>query len=144
MHLGLKRTSGNSSKYIAYKLNDNTQEYIKNIALKFVFRVKFKDNSSIDYKKTQIVNATTNYVNNLGENDLSIDGLFEEIKAAVPDISYINLIKLNNYNNGEVQTIMNDTTVKTELLTVSQKIVTDSDGNITFEPDVTVNVVNSD
>ena len=39
---------------------------------------------------------------------------------------------------------MNDTTVKTELLTVSQKIVTDSDGNITFEPDVTVNVVNSD
>lgn len=144
MHLGLKRTSGNSSKYIAYKLNDNTQEYIKNIALKFVFRVKFKDNSSIDYKKTQIVNATTNYVNNLGDNDLSIDGLFEEIKAAVPDIAYINLIKLNNYNNGEVQTIMNDTTVKTELLTVSQKIVTDSDGNITFEPDVTVNVVNSD
>lgn len=144
IYVGLKRTSGNSSKYSAFKLSDNTTEYIKNIALKFVFRVKFKSAESVDYKKQQIIDATSSYVNSLADNDLSIDGLFEIIKSAVPDIQYINLTQLNNYYNGDVQTILNNIDVKTELLTVSQKITKDSDGNITFVPDITVNVVNSD
>jgi hypothetical protein len=118
--------------------------YIDNIALKFVFRVKFKSSESVEYKRSQIIEATSNYVNNLGENDLSIDGLFEKIKEAVPDIQYINLIQLNNYYNGEVQTIINNPDVKSELLTVSQTTSTDSDGNITFVPDITVNVVNAE
>ena len=144
IYCGLKNTSGNSKKYSAYKLSTNETEYIKNIALKFVFRVKFKNAEAIDYKVEQIIAATSNYVNNLGDNDLSIDGLFEKIKEAVPDIQYINLTQLNNYFNGEVQTILNDPEVKTELLTIAQKVVTDSDGNISFEPDVTVNVVATD
>jgi hypothetical protein len=144
IYMGLKQTSGKSSKYQAYKLSDNSTEAINNIALKFVFRVKFKSSESVEYKRSQIIEATSNYVNNLGENDLSIDGLFEKIKEAVPDIQYINLIQLNNYYNGEVQTIINNPDVKSELLTVSQTTSTDSDGNITFVPDITVNVVNAE
>lgn len=143
-HAGLKRTSGNSRKYKAYKMSTNSFEYIKNIALKLTFRVRFKENGSIEYKKNQIINTTVKHIENLGDDNLSIDGLFEDIKAAVPDIDYINIVNINDYYNGEVQTIMNDISVTDEVLTVSQRIVTNSDGDIDFEPDITVNIVNTE
>ena len=67
--------------------------------------------------------------------------MFDSIKSAVPDILYINILQMNNYTNGEVQTILNDTSITDEVLTVSQKIVYDSDGNISFKPNITVQVV---
>lgn len=143
IYMGLIRTSGRSTKYKAYRLSENTSEYINNIAVKLVFRVKFKSPDSVDYKKTEIINAAAKYINEL-ESDLSIDGLFEKVKESVPDIQYINLIQLNNYYNGEVQTIIGDSENNDELLTVSQKTEIDSDGNITFVPDITVQVVNSE
>ena len=109
--------------------------------MKFVFRVKYKDNDSLEYKESRIVNAVINYINNIGNNDVSIDAMFDSIKSAVPDILYINILQMNNYTNGEVQTILNDTSITDEVLTVSQKIVYDSDGNISFKPNITVQVV---
>ena len=139
--LGLQTTSGASKKYRAYNLETNNGEYLNNIALKFTFRVKYKDNSSLDYKRDQIINATVNYVNNLGDNNLSTDQLFDAIKAEVPDIEYINILNINNYTNGSVQTIINDTSVSSEMLTLSQKVIVDDNGDVDFEPDVTINVV---
>jgi len=138
---GLKNTSGKSTKYSAYLLSSNTTEFISNIALKLEFRVKFKTNESIEYKRSQIISTTANYIETLGDNNLSADGLFEAIKEVVPDIEYINIVRINDYKNGEVQTIMNDTSVSTEVLTVSQKVTTTADGTIVFEPDITVSVV---
>lgn len=141
IYCGLYRTSGKSKKFKAYKLSDGSQEPLNNVAMKFVFRVKYKDNDSLEYKESRIVNAVINYINNIGDNDVSIDAMFDSIKSAVPDILYINILQMNNYTNGEVQTILNDTSVTDEVLTVSQKIVYDSDGNISFKPNITVQVV---
>ena len=141
IYCGLYRTSGKSKKFKAYKLSDGTQEQLNNVAMKFVFRVKYKDNDSLEYKESRIVNAVINYINNIGNNDVSIDAMFDSIKSAVPDILYINILQMNNYTNGEVQTILNDTSITDEVLTVSQKIVYDSDGNISFKPNITVQVV---
>ena len=138
---GLKNTSGKSSKYKAYILSSNSYEYISNIALKIEFRVKFKTNESIDFKRSQIISTTANYIETLGDNNFSTDSLFEAIKGVVPDIEYINIVRINDYKNGEVQTIENDTSVSTEVLTVSQKVTSTDDGSIVFEPDITVNVV---
>ena len=77
----------------------------------------------------------------MGNNNFSTDSLFEAIKSVVPDIEYINIVRINDYKNGEVQTILNDTSVSTEVLTVSQKVTSTDDGLITFEPDITINVV---
>lgn len=141
---GLKRTSGNSKKYKAYIMSTGELEYLKNIAIKMTLRVKFKDNDSLDYKTNQVIEATTNYIKNLGNNNLTIDKLFEDIKSAVPNIDYINIVNINDYYNGSVQTIINDTSVSDEILTVSQKLTTDENGDVDFEPDITVNVVNSE
>lgn len=138
---GLYRTSGKSKKFAAYKLNTGVTEPLNNVAMKFVFRVKYKNNESLDYKEDQIVKAVMNYINNIGDNDVSMDAMFDSIKTSVPDIQYINIIQMNNYINGEVQTILNDTSITDEVLTVSQKIVYDENGNITFKPNITVQVV---
>lgn len=138
---GLKNTSGKSSKYRAYLLSSNTTEFITNIALKIEFRVKFKTNESIEFKRSQIISTTANYIETLGDNNFSTDRLFEAIKVVVPDIEYINIVRINDYKNGEVQTILNDTSVSTEVLTVSQKVTFADDGSTVFEPDITVNVV---
>lgn len=138
---GLKNTSGKSTKYKAYLLSSNSTEFITNIALKIEFRVKFKTNESIEFKRSQIITTTANYIETLGNNNFSTDKLFEAIKVVVPDIEYINIVRINDYKNGEVQTILNDTSVSTEVLTVSQKVTSTDDGSIKFEPDITVNVV---
>ncbi len=139
--LGLQTTSGSSKKYKAFNLATSEAEQLKNIALKFTFRVKYKDSTSLDYKRDQIINATVSYINNLGDNNLSMDQLFDAIKSEVPDIEYINILNINNYTNGSVQTILNDPNVSSEVLTLSQKIVVDENGDVDFEPDVTINVV---
>lgn len=139
--LGLQTTSGSSKKYKAFNLATSEAEQLKNIALKFTFRVKYKDSTSLDYKRDQIINATVSYINNLGDNNLSMDQLFDAIKSEVPDIEYINILNINNYTNGSVQTILNDPNVSSEVLTLSQKIVIDDNGDVDFEPDVTINVV---
>ena len=139
---GLKNTSGKSTKYKAFLLSSNTSEYISNIALKIEFRIKFKTNESINYKCSQIISTTVSYIENLGNDNFSTDSLFEAIKNVVPDIEYINIVRINDYKNGEVQTILNDTNVSTEVLTVSQKVTfNNDDGTISFEPDITINVV---
>ena len=73
---------------------------------------------------------------------MSIDNLFNVIKNKVPDIEYINILRINTYTNGEVQTILNDTSVTNEVLTISQKLVVDETGDIDFVPDITVYTVN--
>lgn len=143
IYASLKRTSGNSLKYKAYLLNSDSTEGLKNIALSIVYRVKFQDNLTIESKKQLIIDSTVEYINNLGNSSLSIDNLFEFVKRACPNIEYINITKINNYKNGEVQTILNDTSITNEVLTVSQKITTDENGNITFKPDITVDVINN-
>lgn len=142
--IGLNNTSGKSKKYKAYKLNDGSKENLNNIAMSFVFRVKYKEDTSLEYKEEQIKSAVISYINNIGEQDLSVDKLFDTIKSYVPDIVYINIEKMNNYKYGEVQTIVNDTSVTDEVLTVSQKMITTDTGDIDFEPDITVNVVQID
>lgn len=138
---GLKRTSGISHKYKAYNLNTGESKYINNIALSIHFRVKFNDNISNDYKEKEIIDATVQYISELGDNDLSIDNLFDYIKQTVTDIKYINLLKINDYYNGEVQTITNDTSVTDESITISQKVTVSEDGKIEFTPNVTVDVI---
>lgn len=145
IYAGLKRTSGRSSKYKAHLLNTGANVYLDNIALRLGFRVSFKNTETIEYKKQSIIDSTVNYVNNLGDDPFSVDGLFEYIKNEVPDIAYINITKINDYTNGEVQTILNDISVTNEILTVSQQVVVDdTTGDISFEPNVTVEVINSE
>lgn len=142
---GLKRTSGRSSKYKAHILSTGADVYINNIALRLSFRVSFKNTETIEYKKQLIIDSTVSYINNLGDDPFSVDSLFEYIKNEVPDIAYINITRINDYTNGEVQTILNDISVTNEILTVSQKIVVDKDtGDISFEPDINVEVINSE
>lgn len=141
MYIGLSNTSGSSKKFRAHILSTNTYEYLNDIALRFEFRVKYNDEENIDYKNQQIVNSTMDYVRNIGDNNFSVDKLFDAIKDNVPDIEYINIIKINEYSNGEVQTILNDASVTNEVLTVSQKMVIDDEGDIDFEPNITINVV---
>lgn len=142
--IGLSNTTGKSSKFKAHKLSTNTYEALNDVALNFEFRVKYLDNANIEYKNQQIVNSTMEYINNIGDNNISIDKLFSAIKSKVPDIEYINIIKINNYLNGEVQTILNDTSINNEVLTVSQKIVIDDSGDIDFEPNISISVVQSE
>ena len=144
IYAGLKRTSGQSNKYKAYLLTTGANQYITNIALKIAYRVKFKDDNTIDYKKQNIIDYTVKYINNIGDDCFSVDGLFEYIKTQVPDIEYINITKINDYENGSVQTILNDISVTNEILTISQKVVIGSDGDITFEPNITVDVINTE
>lgn len=139
--LGLQITSGASNKYKAIHLSTGDLEYIKNIALSINIDVKFKDGDEDDYKKNQIVSTIVKYINNLGDNNFTVDAMFDNIKSSIPDIEYINIRKINSYTNGEVQTILNDPNVSGEVLTIGQKIAVDDSGNITFEPDVTVNVI---
>ena len=139
--IGLNSTSGKSKKFKAYKLTDGSEEYLNNIAMSFVFRVKYKEDTSLEYKEEQIKNSVINYINSIGDQDVSIDKMFDNIKSAVPDIVYINIEGMNTYKYGEVQTIMNDTSVIDEVLTVSQKMTTTETGDIDFEPNITVNVV---
>ena len=119
--IGLNTTSGKSKKYKAYKLNDGSKENLNNIAMSFVFRVKYNEDTSLEYKEEQIKSAVISYINNIGEQDLSVDKMFDTIKSYVPDIVYINIEKMNTYKYGEVQTITNDTSITDEVLTVSQK-----------------------
>ena len=140
-HVGLKTTSGNSRKFTAQILASDTKEYIKNIALSIEYKVKFKDNESIETKCALIRDATMEYINNIGDSNLSIDNMFEYVKNECPNIEYINLIRINSYKNGAVQTILNDASVTNEVLTVSQKVIYNEDGSISFEPDITIDVV---
>lgn len=142
IYAGLKRTSGQSNKYKAYILSSGANQFIKNIALRISYRVKFKNNDTIDYKKQNIVDYTVKYINGIGDDCFSIDGLFEYIKTQVPDIEYINITKINDYENGSVQTILNDISVTNEILTVSQKVIVSDNGEISFEPNITVDVIN--
>lgn len=142
IYAGLKRTSGQSNKYKAYILSSGANQFIKNIALRISYRVKFKNNDTIDYKKQNIVDYTVKYINSIGDDCFSIDGLFEYIKTQVPDIEYINITKINDYENGSVQTILNDISVTNEILTVSQKVIVSDNGEISFEPNITVDVIN--
>ena len=142
IYAGLKRTSGQSNKYRAYILSSGANQFIKNIALRISYRVKFKNNDTIEYKKQNIVDYTVKYINGIGDDCFSIDGLFEYIKTQVPDIEYINITKINDYENGSVQTILNDPTVTNEILTVSQKVIVSDNGEISFEPNITVDVIN--
>lgn len=142
IYAGLKRTSGQSNKYRAYILSSGANQFIKNIALRISYRVKFKNNDTIDYKKQNIVDYTVKYINSIGDDCFSIDGLFEYIKTQVPDIEYINITKINDYENGSVQTILNDVSVTNEILTVSQKVIVSDNGEISFEPNITVDVIN--
>lgn len=142
--IGLNTTSGKSKKFKAYKLNDGSKENLNNIAMSFVFRVKYNEDTSLEYKEEQIKTAVISYINNIGEQDLSVDKMFDTIKSYVPDIVYINIEKMNTYKYGEVQTITNDTSITDEVLTVSQKMITTDTGDIDFEPDITVNVVQID
>lgn len=141
MKLGLQTTSGVSSKYKAIHLSTGETEFIKNIALSIGVNVKFKEADIDDYKKKQVISAIVKYINELGDNNFTVDAMFDNIKSSVPDIEYINIRKINSYTNGEVQTILNDPNVSGEVLTIGQKIAVDDSGNITFEPDVTVNVI---
>ena len=142
IYAGLKRTSGQSNKYKAYILSSGANQFIKNIALRISYRVKFKNNDTIDYKKQNIIDYTVKYINGIGDDCFSIDGLFEYIKTQVPDIEYINITKINDYENGSVQTILNDVSVTNEILTVSQKVIVSDNGEISFEPNITVDVIN--
>lgn len=139
--LGLQTTSGASQKYKAIHLANNSTEYIKNIALSISISVKYKESSDSDYNTEQVRNAIVSYINNLGDDNFTVDAMFENIKNVVPDIDYINLLKINNYYNGEVQTILNDLNSSSELLTIGQKVVVDDDGNIDFEPDINISVI---
>lgn len=141
MFVALNFTSGRSNKFKAFKLSSGGNEYLNDIAMSFTFRVKYSDDSSLEYKEDAIKTAVMKYISELGDSDLSVDKMFDSIKSAVPDIVYINIEKMNNYRYGEVQTILNDKTVTDEVLTVSQKIVTTETGDIDFVPDITVNVV---
>lgn len=142
---GLKRTSGLSNKYKAHLLTTGAEQYIKNIALKISYRVKFKNSETLDYKKQSIIDSTVEYINNIGDECFSVDSLFEYIKNQVPDIDYINITKINDYENGSVQTILNDVSVTNEILTVSQKVVVNPDtGDISFEPNIAVEVINTE
>lgn len=144
IYAGLKRTSGTSNKYKAHLLTTGANVFIDNIALRLAFRVSFKNNETVDYKKQNIIDSSVDYINNLGDDPFSVDGLFEHIKSNVPDIAYINITRINDYTNGEVQTILNDISVTNEILTVSQKVVVDDDtGDISFEPNISVEVINS-
>lgn len=142
--IGLYNTSGKSSKFMAYKLNTNSREYLNDLALSISYKVKYLSSENVDYKNELIKTATVNYIKNIGSSNFSVDKLFEEIKNFVPDIEYINIININNYKNGEVQTILNDTSIVDEILTVSQKITTDENGDIDFEPDISIDVVQVD
>jgi hypothetical protein len=142
--IGLSNTSGKSKKFMAYKLANNSKEYLNDLALSLEFKVKYYTNENFTYKNEQIKSATMDYIANIGDNIFSVDKLFETIKNVVPDIEYINIIKINNYKNGEVQTILNDTSISDEVLTVSQKLTTDDTGDIDFEPDITIDVVQVD
>lgn len=139
--ISLNNTSGKSKKFKAYRLIDGMTENLNNIAMSFIFRVKYSENTSLDYKETQIKNSVINYINNIGDNDLSVDKMFDEIRSSVPDILYINIEKINTYKYGEVQTIMNDTSITDEILTIAQRLITTEDGDIDFEPNITINVV---
>lgn len=145
IYAGLKRTSGTSTKYKAHLLTTGTNKFLDNIALRLSFRVSFKNTETIDYKQQAIIDSTVEYINNLGDDCFSVDSLFEYIKNKVPDIEYINITKINDYENGSVQTILNDVSVTNEILTVSQKVVVDSDtGDISFEPNINVEVINTE
>lgn len=141
IYAGLKRTTGTSSKYKAIILSTDTTEFLSNIALSIKLRVKFKNTISSSEKEQTIIDKTAEYISNLGDDTFTVDALFEYIKTYVTDIEYINIIKINDYYNGSVQTITNDTTVTNEVLTVAQKIVTADDGTISFKPDITVNII---
>lgn len=145
IYAGLKRTSGTSTKYKAHLLTTGANQYLKNIAIKLAFRVSFKNTETIDYKQQAIIDSTVEYINNIGDECFSVDSLFEYIKNKVPDIEYINVTKINDYENGSVQTILNDVSVTNEILTVSQKVIVDSTtGDISFEPNITVEVINAE
>ena len=140
-YISLNNTSGKSNKFKAYNLTSGLLENLNNIAMNFVFRVKYNENVSLDYKEDQIKAAVLNYITNIGDKDLSVDKMFDTIKSYVPDIVYINIEKINTYKFGEVQTIMNDDSINDEILTVAQKLITTEDGDIDFEPNIVVNVV---
>ena len=142
--IGLFNTSGKSTKFMASKLSNNSYENLNNLALSISYRVKYNTNDNIEYNNEQIKNATMNYIKNIGNSNFTVDKLFENIKSNVPDIEYINIININNYKNGEVQTILNDSTVVDEILTVSQKLTTDENGDIDFIPDINIDVVQVD
>jgi uncharacterized protein with HEPN domain len=129
---------------MAYKLSTNSKEFLNDLALAISFKVKYQTNENFEYKNEQIKNATINYINNIGENMFSVDKLFESIKNAVPDIEYINITKINNYKHGEVQTIVNDSSINDEFLTVSQKITTNESGDVDFEPNINIDVIQVD
>ena len=139
--LGLQTTSGLSSKYKALHLNSNSTEFIKNIALSIGISVKYKNSTDEDYNTSQIKNAIVSYINELGDDNFTVDAMYEKIKSTVPDIDYMNIRKINSYLNGEVQTILNDSTSSSEILTIGQKVTVDESGNIDFEPDIDIKVI---
>ena len=142
LQVGATGTVGGVSKYSAQLMSTGVLESLNNIAIKIHYVVKFKENTSLEYKRQQIIDITVKYIDELGDDNLSFDGLFEFIKANIPDVDYINIKKLNKYDFGEVQTIINNSEYKNEILTVSQKVITDSDGELTFVPDITVDILN--
>ena len=142
LQVGATGTVGGVSKYSAQLMSTGVLESLNNIAIKIHYVVKFKENTSLEYKRQQIIDITVRYIDKLGDDNLSFDGLFEFIKANIPDVDYINIKKLNKYDFGEVQTIINNSEYKNEILTVSQKVITDSDGELTFVPDITVDILN--
>ena len=117
---------------------------MNDLALSIKFKVKYATNENIDYKNSLIKTATINYIDGIGDNNFTVDKLFEVIKGSVPDIQYINIISINNYKNGEVQTILNNTEINDEKLTVSQKMTADENGDIDFEPNITIDVVQTE
>lgn len=145
---GVKKTEGKSDKFKIRRVSDGYEENLNSLSLDLEFDVQMTPNIEYDadYVRETIVSDLTSFINEFNDKYLSLDILYERMKAVVPNIAYITIKKLNGYDVGDYQSITNDTSNVEEALSVRMippgNISDDQIDTADFVPAITINFIN--
>jgi hypothetical protein len=149
LYIGIKSTSGRGD-FEVYNLQYNIWEDIDDIALSFNIGVKYSDvTSNIDDNNAQIKSIITNYIYTFNGISFSIDNIFTLLKEKIDNIEYLLLYNINNYPASQVQSIRkrNNQQYVNDVLSIKRLVsnlsaeVQVSSNDVTFEPDITIRVL---
>lgn len=145
---GVKKTEGVSQKFKIRRVSDNYESNLNSLSVSFEFDIKMENliEYDEDYVKETLIETLVEYINGFDKEYLSFDSIYDLMKTSVPNIAYINAKKMNGYDVGEYQTIINDKTNVQEAMSVrmipAEDATDDNLDTIEFVPAIIINFIN--
>lgn len=135
---GLMNTVSNNNFYYIDRI-ENTKKPLDRLALSFKIGVKYEsgvDESSIEsvikYNIVKYIGDRSN------EKSISFIEMIMDISENVQGVRYVELYKVNNLTEGTCHSIFEESDVENNDILTVKHIATDTNGVITFNPDINI------